>query len=265
MPRLMREAVGREGACSTRPATSASPTITARRSTRSPSASRLPLPGRRCLGADDFARGVARRFRRGLVLLLRALRLPARNPPERDILARAGLRGARRRDDVPGTGAAEYLRRLVRLCEVLLDFEMQFEDKAGGPASAFLMRRDNRDAAYFDCQSAALLALTRAAAIVEDPLSRPRSNAGWRLRPSSPAPSSCRSRTRSTPSRSNCRAAATAGQHQTAFWNFKAGLALRFFAALRRRRCRRCRRSPPGTPTASRCSRRSCDSSSRNR
>ena len=93
------------------------------------------------------------------------------------------------------------------------------------------MRHDNRDTAYFDCQSAALLALTRAAgswtirafsAAVE------RGLAAYGL---TPARSTCRNRARSTPSRWPRRAAGDIGE--TAFWNFKAGLALRFFAALR--------------------------------
>jgi hypothetical protein len=131
------------------------------------------------------------------------------------------------------TGAAEYLRRLVRLCEVLLDFEMPFEDKAGGPASAFLMRRDNRDAAYFDCQSAALLALTRAAAIIEDPAfaaAIERGLAAYALVTCAidlPQPYKIDTVAIELPGDRG------AGQHHTGFWSFKAGLALRFFAALR--------------------------------
>jgi hypothetical protein len=131
------------------------------------------------------------------------------------------------------TGAAEYLRRLVRLCEVLLDFEMPFEDKAGGPASAFLMRRDNRDTAYFDCQSAALLALTRAAGIVDDPAFSAAVERGL----SAYALTTC-AVDLSQPHKIDTVAVElpggrTAGQHHTGFWNFKAGLGLRFFAALR--------------------------------
>ena len=181
--------------------------------------------------------------------------------PERDLFARAGLCVLGVATMFRATGAAEYLRRLVRLCEVLLDFEMPFEDKAGGAASAFLMRHDNRDAAYFDCQSAALLALTQAAAIVEDPAARGRDRARvWR-------PTALATCAVELPQPYKIDTVAvelpggrTAGQHHTGFWNFKAGLALRFFAALRRwRRLRVCRRSPRGTPTVLRCSRRSCD------
>ena len=131
------------------------------------------------------------------------------------------------------TGAAEYLRRLVRLCEVLLDFELRFEDQAGGAASAFLMRHDNRDMAYFDCQSAALLALTRAAAIVDHPAfsaAIDRGLAAYALTTCAvdlPEPRKIDTVAVELPG------GRTAGQHHTGFWNFKAGLALRFFAALR--------------------------------
>jgi hypothetical protein len=67
------------------------------------------------------------------------------------------------------TGAQEYRRRLARLCDVLLDFEVRFEDVAGSAASGFLMRLDSPRAAYVDCHSAALLALTRAARYISDP------------------------------------------------------------------------------------------------
>ena len=125
----------------------------------------------------------------------------------------------------------------------------RFRDAVRGPGGRRGLRlsdaHDNRDTAYFDCQSAALLALTRAAAIIDDPrLPRPRSSAGWRPTASHLRRSTCRSRARSTPSRSARRAAATDRPAPHAFWNFKAGLALRFFAALRSRRSRGCRRSP---------------------
>ena len=66
------------------------------------------------------------------------------------------------------TGCPLYRRQLERLVEVLLEFEMRFESRAGIAASGFLMRKDNPNPAYLDCQSAALLALTQAARIIED-------------------------------------------------------------------------------------------------
>jgi len=131
------------------------------------------------------------------------------------------------------TGAAEYLRRLVLLCEVLLQFEMPFEDKAGDAACAFLMRHDNRDTAYFDCQSAALLALTRAAGIIDDPAfsaAVERGLTAFALTTCAidlPVPRKIDTVAVELPG------GRTAGQHHTGFWNFKAGLALRFFATLR--------------------------------
>lgn len=63
------------------------------------------------------------------------------------------------------TADAAYLHRLRRLCDVLLDFELPLD---GRPASAFLMRRHSPEAGPADCHSAVLLALTRAAPLVED-------------------------------------------------------------------------------------------------
>ena len=67
------------------------------------------------------------------------------------------------------TGADDYRRQLARLCDVLLDFEVRFEDVAGDSASGFLMRLDSPRAAYVDCHSAALLALTQASRYIGDP------------------------------------------------------------------------------------------------
>src|SRR6516225_2664560 len=67
------------------------------------------------------------------------------------------------------TAADDYRRRLGRLCDVLLDFEVKFLDVAGNPASGFLMRLDSPRAAYVDCHSAALLALTQASRYISDP------------------------------------------------------------------------------------------------
>src|SRR5205085_1147452 len=67
------------------------------------------------------------------------------------------------------TGSDDYRRRLGRMCDVLLDFEMRFDDDIGLPASSFLMRKDSPRASYVDCQSAALLALTQASRYIADP------------------------------------------------------------------------------------------------
>jgi len=67
------------------------------------------------------------------------------------------------------TGALDYRRRLIRLCDVLLDFEMPCGIRDGHRASAFLMRTHSPEGAPGDCQAASLLALTRAAPLVDDP------------------------------------------------------------------------------------------------
>jgi hypothetical protein len=67
------------------------------------------------------------------------------------------------------TGADDYCRQLGRLCDVLLDFEVRFEEVASSPASGFLMRLDSPWIAYVERHSAALLALTQAARNLDDP------------------------------------------------------------------------------------------------
>jgi hypothetical protein len=128
------------------------------------------------------------------------------------------------------TGSADYLRRLRRLCDVLLDFELRFDAAVGRPASAFLMRKDSPRRAFVDCHSAALLALTQATRYIRDDrlaATIERGLASYGLE--------------------TCWIGGTvvdtvsalmvdeAGERRTenAFWNFKAGLTLRFFAALR--------------------------------
>jgi hypothetical protein len=67
------------------------------------------------------------------------------------------------------TAAPEYHHRLARLCDVLLDFELPFGLRDGMPASGFLMRTHSPVGAPADCQAASLLALTRAAPLLADP------------------------------------------------------------------------------------------------
>ena len=131
------------------------------------------------------------------------------------------------------TGADTYLHRLARLCDVLLDFEVRFEDLTGSPASGFLMRLDSPRAAYVDCHSATLLALTQAARYISDPrlaAAIDRGLAGYILE-------TCvvdvggrhKVDTVSTTMIDNhgiCRT-------ENPFWNFKVGMTLRFFSALR--------------------------------
>ena len=131
------------------------------------------------------------------------------------------------------TNAIDYRTHLARLCDMLLEFELRFQDTWGGHASGFLMRMDSPRAAFVDCHSAALLALTQAVRYIDDSRLVETLERGL----GSYSVESCnvgagsqhqidtvsthmvdRRGTRST---------------QNAFWNFKAGLTLRFFDALR--------------------------------
>jgi hypothetical protein len=131
------------------------------------------------------------------------------------------------------TGADDYRRRLGRLCDVLLDFEVRFENVADSPASGFLMRLDSPRAAYVDCHSAALLALAQAARYVSDPrlpAAIDRGLAGYFLE-------TCtvdvgRPRLVDTVSTIMIDDHGTR-RSENAFWNFKVGMTLRFFNALR--------------------------------
>ncbi len=128
------------------------------------------------------------------------------------------------------TGCDDYRLRLGRMCEVLLDFEMRFDDGTGTPASAFLMRKDSPRAAYVDCHSGVLLALTQAARDIPDPRLAAAIDRGLR----SYGLETCRFPGGLVDTISTL----MIDEHgvrrtENAFWNFKAGLTLRFFAALR--------------------------------
>jgi hypothetical protein len=131
------------------------------------------------------------------------------------------------------TGADHYRDRLGRLCDVLLDFEVRFLDVAGNPASGFLMRLDSPRAAYVDCHSAALLALAQASRYISDPrlaAAIDRGLASYFLE-------TCRVDV-GGPRKVDTVSTAMIDAHGTLrtenpFWNFKAGMTLRFFNALR--------------------------------
>jgi hypothetical protein len=131
------------------------------------------------------------------------------------------------------TNAADYLRRLARLCDVLLEFEVRFYGIAGSPASGFLMRMNSVRAAFVDCHSAALLALTQAARYLDDPrfaAAIERGLAGYFVETGAVATGGLsESDTVSTMmvDRRGIR------RTENSFWNFKVGMTLRFFAALR--------------------------------
>jgi hypothetical protein len=131
------------------------------------------------------------------------------------------------------TGDDDYLRQLGQLCGVLLDFEVKFLDVAGNPASGFLMRLDSPRAAYVDCHSAALLALTQASRYISDPrlvAAIDRGLASYSLE-------TCRVDV-GGPRKIDTVSTMMVDDHGTRrtenpFWNFKAGMTLRFFGALR--------------------------------
>lgn len=131
------------------------------------------------------------------------------------------------------TGAAEYLGHLGRLCEALLDLERQYADIGGTPASGFVMRVDSPPVSHVDCHSAALLALVRAAGCIRDDrltAALDRGLAAYCLETAATAPErGYRFDTVGTLMIDPSGARRTEG----AFWNFKAGLTLRLFAALR--------------------------------
>ena len=214
---LMREAVGCERRCSGRPATSASPTITARRSTRSPNASRS-CRGLRAAPRPTCSRPerTARRLRLDPVILLRVLRLHD--------MKSARTRSSRASSPLPCSGSATMLpgdrRRRVpapaeRLCEVLLDFEMRFEDKAGDRGFGLSdAARQPRHGLFRLPERCAAGADPGGVGSCDDPASRPPSSAG--SRPT--ALGTCAvdlpgTGAGSTPSAWTAGAAATAGQH----------------------------------------------------
>ena len=131
------------------------------------------------------------------------------------------------------TNATDYLRRLARLCDVLLEFEVRFYDIAGTPASGFLMRMNSIRAAFVDCHSAALLALTQAARYLDDPrlvAAVERGLAGYFVETGAFATGGL--------GEGDTVSTSMVDRHgirrtENSFWNFKVGMTLRFFAALR--------------------------------
>jgi uncharacterized protein YyaL (SSP411 family) len=131
------------------------------------------------------------------------------------------------------THAADYLRRLARLCDVLLEFEVRSHDGSRDPASGFLMRMTSPRVAYVDCHSAALLALTQAARYLDDPrlvaaIERGLASYGVETCPVAAGdPYQIDTVSTSMVDRLGTR------RTENALWNFKAGMTLRLLAALR--------------------------------
>jgi hypothetical protein len=132
------------------------------------------------------------------------------------------------------TGAEAYLHRLAQLCEVMLDFEKRFDDVAGVPASGFMMGAQSQRTVFVDCHSAALLALTEAAKHID----------GTRLAGVIDRGLGCyciettKIDWHDGPHKIDVIAVDWVDDHGTrhinhGYWNYHAGLTLRFFAALR--------------------------------
>ncbi|HKS89989.1 MAG TPA: hypothetical protein VJR70_11150 [Stellaceae bacterium] len=134
------------------------------------------------------------------------------------------------------TGDERYRRQLKRLCDVLLDFEVRYRGIADRPAAAFPYGMSSERQAFVDGHSASLLALTQAADCIADARFAAAIERGLE--------SYCIETTAVHLGRpvkidtvSTLIGDAAGRLHaETSYWNFNAGLALRFFSALRRSR-----------------------------
>jgi hypothetical protein len=132
------------------------------------------------------------------------------------------------------TGDPAYRDKLKGLCDVLLDFEVRFTGLAGQPASGFPYGISSQRQAFVDGHSASLLALTQAARCIPDARFAAAIERGLE--------SYCIETTTVHLGRPvkidtvSTMIGTAAGNYHTenSYWNFNAGLALRFFNALRR-------------------------------
>ncbi|HKS89990.1 MAG TPA: hypothetical protein VJR70_11155 [Stellaceae bacterium] len=131
------------------------------------------------------------------------------------------------------TGAAEYLDQLDRLCGPLLDLERRYTDCGGEPASGFIMRSDAPPVAHVDCHSAALLALVQASRVRPDARLTAAIDRGLRAYCLGSSALHLGQPERVDGVSTLIVDEAGARHGEPAFWNFKAGLTLRLFAALR--------------------------------
>lgn len=130
------------------------------------------------------------------------------------------------------TGGAAYLDKLRELSNVLLDFEVKFEDVDGQPASGFPYGIYSERFAWVDGHSAALLALTLARRHIEDERFTAAIDRGLR--------SYCWETCGVGDPPRKMDLVSTSIVHEgyprhteNSYWNFNVGLALRFFNALR--------------------------------
>ena len=130
-------------------------------------------------------------------------------------------------------GAEEYRGYLGRLCEALLDLERQYSDPGGQPASGFIMRIDALPIAHVDCHSASLLALVLAAGIIDDPRLIAAIDRGLGAYCLETAAVDVGAPYRVDTVGTLLIDPEGTRRSEPAFWNFKVGLTLRLFAALR--------------------------------
>ncbi len=133
------------------------------------------------------------------------------------------------------TGSVDYRRRLAELCDVLFEFEKPFADVGDTPVSGFMMGVTSRRFVFVDCHSAALLALTEASRHIEDARFAAAIDRGLGCF----SIETTRIDWHDGPHKVDVIAVDWVDDHgsrhtNTGFWNFHAGLTLRFFAALRR-------------------------------
>lgn len=131
------------------------------------------------------------------------------------------------------TGAEEYRGYLGRLCEALLDLERQYSDAGGEPASGFIMRIDALPIAHVDCHSASVLALVQAAGVIDDPRLFAAIDRGLGAYCLETAAVDLGIRHRVDTVGTLLIDPEGTRRSEPAFWNFKVGLTLRLFAALR--------------------------------
>jgi hypothetical protein len=131
------------------------------------------------------------------------------------------------------TGAEAYRDKLRRLCDVLLDFEVRFNDVAGQPASGFPYGIGSHRSAFVDGHSASLLALTQAMRYLPDQRIATAIDRGLA--------SFCIETTvvnLGRPVKIDVVSTSIGDSNgnrynETSYWNFNVGLALRLFVALR--------------------------------
>jgi hypothetical protein len=126
-----------------------------------------------------------------------------------------------------------YREWLNQLCDVLLDFEVRFDDVAGGPASGFPYGIGSHQAAFVDGHSSSLLALTQASRYLSDPRFATAIDRGL----AAYCIETCKvdiGRPVKVDVVSTAIGDGNGFRHtENAYWNFNVGLTLRFFGALR--------------------------------